>query len=81
MKKFKLVFLILSIFLLFIIYRIFWNDKINYLSIGDGLALGVTPYNTIGYGYSDYIKDYLKTEENLKSYDKTFAEEDYRTTD
>ena len=42
-----------------LIYLGFKDNKIYYLSMGDGLSLGVTPYGGVDYGYSDYVKDYL----------------------
>jgi hypothetical protein len=49
--------LVLGVILLstFLIYLSTFDRKIYYLSLGDSLALGVTPYGGYDYGYSDYV--------------------------
>ena len=70
----KVIVLLVCFLLVFIIYKITYNNKIDYLALGDGIALGQTYYGTVGYGYTDYVADYLKDKDKLKSYNKSFAE-------
>lgn len=82
MKKIKKLLILLIIFLIvFIIYILNTDKKIYYISLGDSLAVGQTPYNQIGYGYSDYVENYLKENDLLEFYTKDFAQSGYRTTD
>ena len=55
--------------------------KIYYLSLGDSLALGQNPYGNIGYGFSDYVSDYLREKGILEFYTKKYSVSGYRTTD
>ncbi len=57
------------------------DKKIYYLSLGDSLAAGQTPYNTIDKSYGDYVSEYLKDKEVLEFYTKDFAQSGYRSTD
>lgn len=82
MKKIKKV-IILSLILIvvFTIYVLNIDKKIYYVALGDSLAAGQNPYNQIGYGYSDYVSNYLKENKLLQTYTKEFAESGYRITD
>jgi len=65
----KKIFFIISIFLIvFGIYTINHDSKINYLSMGDSLINGINPYNIEGYGYNNYVKNYLFRNNKLKSF-------------
>ncbi len=64
-----------------LIYLGFKDNDIYYLTLGDGLSYGSTPYGGFDYGYSDYIKDYLKDNNKLETFVNEFSMEDYRTTD
>ncbi len=80
MKK-KIIFIFLAcIIITFGIYLSINNNKINYLSLGDGIALGINPYNQKDYGYNLYLKDYLKTQKKLNNY-MEFSKEDLRVKD
>lgn len=81
MHRSKLIFFFLASI---IIISIYWNkidNKVYYLSLGDSLALGITPYGAIDYGYSDYIKDYYNIEKRLEEYVNYGQKDGYRTTD
>lgn len=79
MKKiFVVAFLSLLVFL---IYLTTIDKKVYYLSLGDSLAQGVTPYNSIDYGYTDYVKDYLTEKKILEKSVFEFAQSNYRITD
>lgn len=65
----------------FFIYLSTVDKKIYYLNLGDSFALGMTPYETEDYGYSDFIKDDLKEKGVLEKYVTEFAQREYCTTD
>jgi len=51
-----------------IIYFHTKSDEINIVALGDGLALGMTPYNIKGYSYNDYLKEEYKNNHKLNKY-------------
>lgn len=67
--------------ILVIIFLITRDRKIYYLSLGDSLAAGQTPYGTIDLSYGDYVKEYLEDRELLEFYTKDFAKSSYRSID
>lgn len=81
-RRYKVLigFLITSVVLLFI-FLITRDKKIYYLSLGDSLAAGQTPYNTISNSYGDYVAEYFKDKEVLEFYTKKFAKSGYRSID
>lgn len=81
MKKIlKLLILLVLSLSVYFIYNYNKEEKINYVSIGDGFANGINPYHQVSYGYSDYLKDYLKKEKLLGKY-SNFSYEDMMTKD
>lgn len=72
MKHKRLLFLVTLIvvvgFSVVFIYNHTYNLKLNYVSLGDSVAAGRNPYGVDDYGYTDYIKDYLKRGEKLSNY-------------
>ncbi len=81
MRKKLILTIIIAMCITVMIYYTKKENEIYYLALGDGITLGETPYNTFGYSYSDYIKEYLEEENILKFYTKNFAEEDMRIED
>lgn len=81
-RRYKLLigFLITGIFLITIFF-ITKDKKVYYLSLGDSLAVGQTPNNSIGLSYGDYVSEYLKDKEVLEFYTKSFAKSGYRSID
>mgnify|MGYP001624506196 CR=1 FL=1 len=73
--------LLITIFIVFGIYNFYNEDKLNYVALGDSLAQGENPYGEIGYGYADYIKEYLSGKDKLKSYTKGYAKSGDTTED
>lgn len=68
-KHLKLIVLILTCILIYIIYNNTTEEKnITYVSLGDGYATSINSYNVNSYGYSDYLKDYLKSNNKLHYY-------------
>lgn len=77
----KIIFTIILFLSCYLIYTLTNNNNLNYVTLGDSLSKGVTPYFANGYGYSNYIVDYLKKNNKLNSYNDDFASIDYRITD
>ena len=75
-KLIKLTVLILSVPIIFLIYKTTNKNYINITILGDGLSQGINSYETIDYGYGEYLKDYYQDKQLLKNYSKEFAKED-----
>lgn len=75
-RKIKLLILIIMSLSVFFIYKVTNHNNINYTTLGDSLSYGKDCYGQIDYGYSDYIKDYLKETNKLKKYSKDYTKED-----
>ncbi len=67
--------------ILLVIFFITKDRKIYYLSLGDSLAAGQTPYNTISDSYGDYVAQYLMDKEVLEFYTKGYSKSGYRSVD
>ena len=75
MKKKIIIILIIGILSTLYIYINNKEEKIYFLSLGDGLATGMTSYQVNGYNFNDYIRDYLETKSNLEDYVHEFSKE------
>lgn len=81
-RRYKLLIgFIISGIILISIFFITKDRKIYYLSLGDSLAAGQTPNNTISDSYGEYVAEYLKDHEVLEFYTKKFARSGYRSID
>lgn len=82
-KKFKKLFFLIGVFIIiFAIYLANVDSRVNYVALGDSIAAGQNPYGErTGYGYTDYVENYLSRNDLLKSYIKGFAVSGYKTTD
>ena len=78
-KHIKLIVFIVSLLIVYYTYAIFLNQnkKIIYVPLGDSIAEGMTPENVIDYGYTDYVADFLKSENKLFFYSKEFTHSGY----
>lgn len=77
---------IISILILFLscyfIYNLTIDNELYYLSIGDGIAKGITNEGNVSvYNYADNIKNYLTSKNKLKGFNNSFVDKDYRITD
>lgn len=81
MRKKIILTILIAVSFTILIYYSKKENQIYYVALGDGIALGETPYNSFGYSYSDYIKEYLEESAVLKFYTKNFAQEDMRIDD
>jgi len=81
-RRYKLLigFIITGIILVSIFF-LTRDKEIYYLSLGDSLAAGQTPNNTISESYGDYVAEYLKDKEVLEFYTKGFSKSGYRSID
>ncbi len=77
MNRKTLVIFFIGIILSFIIFKITYKEKINYLALGDELVLGYTPFDSYNKSYSDYFSEYLKNKKNLGFYITDFSEYNY----
>ena len=78
MKIKKYFFYLIITLLVFIIYKVTFKNIINYVPLGDCIAEGINPYGDIGYGYTDYISDYLRNQRRLKNYVNGYTDKNYK---
>ncbi len=77
----KKVLVIALVFLsIFLIYLANMDKKVYYLALGTALEREYTLEGEV-FGYSHYIKNYLKKDNLLERYSDDFAKEDVRITD
>lgn len=81
MKKKILIIFFLTLIPLYIIYKYNHKESYIYLSIGDELSIGHTPFNTYNLSYIDYLFDYLKLHNNNVTLIKEELKEDIRIND
>ena len=75
-RKVKLLILILMCSTVFFIYNKTNYNNISYTIIGDGLSLGINCYGQKDYGYGDYVKEYLKDQNKLKTYSSEYTSQE-----
>lgn len=82
-KHIKLIVFLLALLLVFMTYNFFSseNKKISYIALGDSIAEGMNSYSAVDYGYTDYVKDYLKDKDLLSFYTKKYAISGYKIRD
>lgn len=68
MKKKIIIIAILGSILSIIIYFYTRKDEVNIVSLGDGVSIGMTPYNIEGYSYNDYLKSDYESIHRLNKY-------------
>ena len=74
-RRYKLLLIILiGGAITFLINTTSVKSKIDLVSIGDGLSLGMTPYNVAGNSFNDYIKEYLEKKNKLGSFNNELSE-------
>ena len=77
----KIFYLLIICLLVYTIYYFNHNDKITYISIGDSLSAGIDSNGNTNYGYSNYLANYLKDKDLLKSYNNYFSTSGTRIVD
>ena len=77
----KIMFYICIVLSVFVIYKVTFKNEINYVALGDSFALGINPYGEEGFGYTDYIRDYLADKDKLGYYTKSFSKKSQKIED
>ena len=77
----KILCLLIIFLLVYTIYYFNHTDKITYISIGDSLSVGIDSNGNTNYGYSNYLSNYLKDKNLLKSYNNYFSTSGTRIND
>lgn len=68
-KHQKLIVFVITCLSIYFIYNYSGEqNKITYITLGDGYAEGLNLYQQTSYGYSDYLKDYYEERAELKFY-------------
>lgn len=81
MKIKKLLFVSLTILIVFLVYLGTVDKKVYYLNLGDSVAMGKNSYKVIGRSYDYYIKDYLNEKNKFEKFINEFNQEGLRITD
>ena len=81
MKLKKTIFYLFIIISIFFIYKFTFNNNVNYVALGDGLAKGINSYGHVSYGYFDYIYDYYNNLNRIGIGINDFANENYKVRD
>ena len=68
MKKKIIIITLFGSILSIIIYFYTRKEEINIVSLGDGISIGMTPYNIEGYSYNDYLKNTYDNIHKLNKY-------------
>lgn len=77
----KIIFLAVVVTFVFFVYLLNIDKKVYFLALGDSLAVGTNSFNEEVYGYTDYIRDYLESNNKLEKYIKQYATNGYRVAD
>lgn len=77
----KLLFISLTILVVFLVYLSTVDKKVYYLNLGDSIALGKNSYKVNGKSYDYYIKEYLDEQNKLEKFINEFNQDDLRITD
>ena len=77
----KRIVLLIILIITFLIGINFKDNKLYYISLGDGLSKGINYNGYEGKGYSDFIASDLEKTKKIKFYTKEFSNEDDRITD
>lgn len=82
MKRLKKIIFLSCLFLtIYTIYYLNKTDQINYIALGDSLSVGIDSNGNTSYGYSNYLANYLKKNNILKTYSNDFAVSGARISD
>lgn len=73
MKKKILLTVIVAAFLTFFIYKHVYHERMNIVTLGDGISTGETAYDVTGYSFNDYLRDYYEETGAVEEYIKEFS--------
>lgn len=68
-----LIIILIGIALTILINSAVIENKITYVAIGDGVSLGMTAYNVVGYSYNDYLVERLDNKNKLQSFNNEYS--------
>ena len=77
----KIIIPILIVFFVFLIYKTNEENLIDYMVLGDSISLGINSYGNKTYGYNDYLKKYLDSNNLMHKYNNYFSKMDYKIKD
>ena len=73
-RRYKLILIIVfGAILTFIINSLRVSSKTNFMAIGDGFSVGMTPYNVAGTSFNDYLAEKLENKKDLGIYNHEFS--------
>lgn len=74
-KRYKLlIIIVLGIILTILINKNTVRNKLNLVSIGDGLSLGMTEYKIAGPSFNDYLKEELEKKGKINEFNNEFSQ-------
>ena len=73
MKKKILLTVIVAAFLTFFIYKHVYHERMNIVTLGDGISTCETAYDVTGYSFNDYLRDYYEETGTVEEYIKEFS--------
>lgn len=77
----KIIFILILFLSCYFIYNLTFDDKVYYVSLGDGISKGVNIYGIQIGGYTEEVKKYLEEENKLEKFNDVYTDIDYRITD
>ena len=77
----KIIFILILFLSCYFIYNLTFDDKVYYVSLGDGISKGVNIYGIQTGGYTEEVKKYLEEENKLEKFNDVYTDIDYRITD
>lgn len=80
-KYYKIIFILVTLLVVFSIYKLFPKQKLNYIALGDSVVEGRTPYGETDNSYADYFYQRLNQEGKIKYYTKEYSHSGYQTND
>lgn len=73
-RRYKLLIIILiGVIATIIINSLSTTKKTTITALGDGLSLGMTPYNVAGNSFNDYLKEKIESVNDLDEYNNEFS--------
>ena len=77
----KIIFVLILFLSCYIVYNLTNTSKVYYLALGDSISKGINIYGANSYGYTYYVRDYLKDNNRLEEFNGDYTDGDYRITD
>lgn len=75
-RRYKLLIIILiGVVVTILINFVSVKNNLTLVSLGDGLSLGMTPYNVAGTSFNDYLKEKIEKKRRLGEFNNEFSKE------